>query len=107
MARGDLVTSLVEGSGPAGGGGFAPDCWDSGESEPVCHLGGDVGPVLELLAVHAAELKGVEAADRGVFQGLLIGPGEEVEDRGENLPGEAHLGQTDRGDVDLLRHYFR
>ena len=55
----------------------------SGESEPVCQLGGNVGPVLELLAVHDADLEGVEAADRGVFQGLLIGPVEEVEDRGE------------------------
>ena len=62
------------------------------------------GAVLELLAVHDADLEGIEGAHRGVLQSSAVGLGEEVEDGGEDAAGEVDLRQADAGDVDLLGH---
>ena len=80
---------------------------DAGEPQAVGDLRRDVGAVLELLAVHDADLESVEAADRGVRERLAVGVGEEIEDGREDAPGEVDLGEANRCEVDLLGHRAR
>ncbi len=94
----------MEGGRAGGGGGLAAHRRDAGQAQPVGDLGGDVGAVLELLAVHDADLDGVEGAHRGVLQGTVVGFREEIEHAGEDAAGEVDLGETDRGDVYLPGH---
>src|SRR5690606_42012148 len=75
-----------------------------GEAEPVGDLGGQVRAVLELLAVHDSDLERLEAAHGGFFDRPLVGFGEQVEDRGEDVAGEVDLGEADGGDVDVACH---
>ena len=84
--------------------GLGADRGNAGEAETIGDLRGQIRAILELLAVHDADLDGFEGADRGVLEGAVVGFGEEIEDGGEDAAGEVHLGETDRCDVDLPRH---
>jgi hypothetical protein len=55
-------------------------------------------------AVHDSDLDGVEGADRRIFEGLAVHLGEQIEDAGEDVPGEGHIGVSVAGDLDLLGH---
>ena len=68
------------------------------------NLGGDVGTIFEFLAVHDADLNGVEAANRGILEGLAVGLGEKVENRGKDAAREIDFRESDGRDVDLLGH---
>ena len=74
------------------------------EAEPVGHLRGEVRAILELFAVHDADLHRFEGADRRVLERAVVGFGEQIEDGREDAAGQVHLGEPDGCDVDLLRH---
>ncbi len=84
--------------------GLGADRGNAGEAETIGDLRGEIGAILELLAVHDADLHRFEGADRRVLERAVVGFGEEIEDGGEDAAGEVHLGETDRRDVDLPRH---
>jgi hypothetical protein len=107
LSRRDLVVALVQGRRPGRRGGLTSDCGNAGQAQAVGDLGGDVGAVLELLAVHDSHLDGVEGAHRRIGQRSHVGFCEEIEDGAEDLAGEVHLRQADARDVDLLGHEGR
>jgi hypothetical protein len=104
LARGHLVVGLVEGGGARRGGRLAAHRGNAGQAEAVRDLRGDVRAVLELLAVHDADLHGIEAALGAVFERLAVGLGEQVEDGAEDAAGQVDLGEADRRDVHVLGH---
>ncbi len=98
------MVGLVQRGGAGRGRRFGPDGRDPGQAEPVGYLGRHVGAVLELLAVHDADLERLEAAHGRLFERPLVGFGEQVEDRGEDPPRQVDLGQADCGDVHVAGH---